>query len=384
MKVAVLCSGGVDSSVALTLLRKQGVSVTAVYLKIWLEEDFDSLGDCPWQEDLEYLERTCKMLQVDLRIVPLQREYFERIVQEMFVDLQNGLTPNPDVLCNQRIKFAASWLENINGDFTHIASGHYARIEEERDRRVYLLKKSKDTVKDQTYFLSYLSQEQMQKIIFPLGDMTKSEVRKFARQERLPACERRDSQGLCFIGKINFRNFVAQNLGKKKGSIIDWDNQKTLGEHWGHWFYTIGQRSGLGLSGGPYFVVHRAMQENVVYVSRNPLTESLHPDRFRVVNMNWISGHAPRWLADKKSVLSLRVRIRHGENSIPCKIQIDSPEMATIKTRGSGDGYRVFLQEKDPGITSGQVAAFYDEEICLGGGMIVTDAKQVPKELRVG
>ena len=364
MKVAVLCSGGVDSSVALSILKKRKIEVVAVYLKIWMEDDLDSLAQCPWQEDISYLGETCEQLQVEMRILSLQREYYETIIKDLFEHLRNGLTSNPDLYCNHKIKFGVV-LEKLGSEFTHIASGHYARIEKkthDHEQAFYVLKKGKDNVKDQSYFLSHLNQDQLKRILFPLGSLQKKTVREIAKKERLPAFQRKDSQGLCFIGKINFRKFIQKTMGEKSGAIIDWDSQEQIGEHQGHWFYTIGQRNGLRLANGPYYVVARNHQKNIIYVSHNPCQDSVNPKSFIVKNGHWITRIPPQ--ASK-----LQVRIRHGKKIIDCQMN---------KISQFSNDYRVELDEKDSGISSGQIAVFYRHDECLGGGVISELPKKKP------
>ena len=214
MKIAVLLSGGVDSSVALRLLVEEGGhELRACYLKVWLEDDAVLAGDCPWEEDVRYVRAVCEQLGVPLEIVPLQTEYLEHVVDHALGELRAGRTPSPDILCNQRIKFGA-FLERV-GDCDAVASGHYARVRRENGRAVLL--RAADPVKDQTYFLSSLCQQQLQGLLFPVGHLRKQEVRDLAARFQLPTKNRKDSQGICFLGKIDYREFVARRLGKREG-----------------------------------------------------------------------------------------------------------------------------------------------------------------------
>lgn len=345
---AVLVSGGVDSSVALRLLQDQGYDVTAFYLKIWLEDELAYLGDCPWQEDLKYVEAVCKQAGVPLKVISLQKEYWDRVVTHTMEEIKAGRTPNPDVLCNQRIKFGAFY-EALDQDVDYVASGHYARIS--RDGDYVTLHMTSDTVKDQTYFLSHVSQEQLKKVLFPLGDLTKAEVRELAQNYNLPNKERKDSQGICFLGKLKFSEFVKHHMGEKQGPLIDADTKEKVGIHNGFWFYTIGQRQGLGLSGGPWYVVAKNASTNTVYISRNYYTEDKKRDTFMVRNCNWIAGNP--------TSLSVTAKLRHGPVTIP----------ATLEPHDDGS-YTVRLAERDQGIAEGQYAVFYDGTTCLGGGII--------------
>ncbi len=355
MKIAVLTSGGVDSSVALRLLKDQGHEVTAFYLKIWLEDELAYLGDCPWEEDLAFVRSICEKNQIPLEVVPFQKEYWKRVVEETIKEVEAGRTPNPDMLCNARIKFGA-FLEYLSQNkkefpFDKIASGHYAQTEEREG--ITLLKQAPDDIKDQTYFLSQLSQEQLSQIIFPIGQYTKSEVRSLAKQFKLANAERKDSQGICFLGKIPFDQFLEAHLGKRPGNLIEKDSGQILGKHNGFWFYTIGQRRGIRLPGGPWYVVAKNSEKNQVFISHGKMYQAVARDTFLVKNINWFSG-AP----SEKEVL--QVKIRHGAKMYQAKMR-----------KKADDLWEVVLIEKDQGIASGQYAVFYDGVYCLGGGAIV-------------
>src|SRR3989338_8656108 len=251
MKIAVLVSGGVDSSVVLALLKEAGHEVTAFYLKIWLEDELAVLGDCPWAEDLSYIQAVCDMLHVSLEIVPLQREYQERVVAYTLAEIKACRTPNPDMLCNVFIKCGAFFefldTQCVTYAFDKVATGHYAHIYE-KDGSFYL-QQTRDLIKDQTYFLARLTQEQLRRICFPLGIYTKEEVRVLAQKYNLATQARKDSQGLCFLGKISFRDFIKSHVGVMQGNLIEYETGEIIGTHEGFWFYTHGQRQGLGLAG---------------------------------------------------------------------------------------------------------------------------------------
>ena len=262
MKIAVLLSGGVDSSVALRLLKEEGKhELTAFYLKIWLEDELSFLGECPWEEDLEYVRAICDELEVPLKIVPLQKEYLDHVVSYVLAELKCGRTPSPDILCNERIKFGA-FFDCIDSSFEKVASGHYAQVVEEDG--AFYLKKAPDKVKDQTYFLSSLRQDQLGRALFPIGHLEKKEVRELAEKYDLPSKMRKDSQGICFLGKIKYKDFVKFHLGEKQGDMVDTESGKKMGTHNGMWFYTIGQRQGIGLHGGPWYVTGRDLDKNIV------------------------------------------------------------------------------------------------------------------------
>lgn len=351
MNIAVLLSGGVDSSVALRRLLDAGHrDVTAFYLKIWLEDELAFLGDCPWEEDLRFARAVCAAADVPLEVIPLQREYHERVVDHTIAELRAGRTPSPDILCNQRIKFGA-FRDQIGPDFDRIASGHYARTETTGGH--YHLHKGVDPIKDQTYFLSHLSQEQLGRCLFPVGDLPKAEVRALAERYQLPNRNRPDSQGICFLGKIRYNDFVRSHLGELPGEIRERETGRKLGPHSGFWFYTIGQRKGLGLSGGPWFVVAKDCQENVVYVSHQEHVDGRSRNRLEVGTVHWIT--------EPGQTDSLQVKLRHSEHVYDCTLE---PSPDTDRTV-------VQLAEEDAGVAPGQYAVFYRGTECLGGAVIV-------------
>jgi tRNA (5-methylaminomethyl-2-thiouridylate)-methyltransferase len=348
MRIAMLISGGVDSSVALRLLRETGHDVHAFYMKIWLEDELAFLGECPWEEDLKYVRAVCEAADVPLEVVPFQKEYWERVVSETLSEVRAGRTPNPDMLCNSRIKFGA-FFDAFGKNFEKIATGHYAQMEERSEKTWLTL--SADSFKDQTYFLSQLSQAQVSRACFPIGHLEKSVVRGLARRYQLPNATRKDSQGICFLGKIAFDGFLEYHLGKQTGSIIDWKTGKKLGEHQGFWYYTIGQRQGIGLSGGPWYVVEKKPETNEIFVSNYYRSEGMRREAFTVSAVNWISG--------KPSGRDLQVKIRHGEKLLAAHLELHR----------SGD-VSVHLSEPEKGIAPGQYAVFYEGKYCLGGGVI--------------
>lgn len=349
MKIALLISGGVDSSVALRLLKEQGHELTAFYLKIWLEDELKYLGDCPWEEDLKFARKVCKEAEVPLKIIPMQKEYWREIIACTIQEVKEGRTPNPDMLCNCRIKFGL-FLDKIDKSFDKIASGHYAQVIEKNGK--FLLKKSPDPVKDQTYFLSYLSQEQLKRVIFPVGHLTKSEVRKLACKYNLPNKDRHDSQGICFLGKFKYSEFLKHHLGVQKGDIVEFESGKKVGEHDGFWYYTIGQRKGIRLPGGPWYIVSKDPQKNIICVSKNYYEKDKKRDSFEVEKCNW-------FLNEKPKKHKLKAKIRHGENTYKCELKWLTKNRVHVR-----------LDRPDQGIAPGQFAAFYDGDLCLGSGII--------------
>ena len=348
MKIAVLVSGGVDSSLALKMLKDQGHDLTAFYLKIWLEDELAYLGDCPWQEDLEYAKAVCEQLDVPLKVVSLQKEYWERVVSYTIAEVKAGCTPNPDILCNQQVKFGA-FLDNIDRSYEKIASGHYAQVKEENG--TFLLEQAPDAIKDQTYFLSHLSQKQLSRLLFPIGHLDKTQVRHLAQKYDLPTKDRKDSQGICFLGKIPFAEFLKHHLGEREGDLIELETGTIVGKHKGYWFYTIGQRKGLGLAGGPWYVAKKDINVNIVYISRNYYSAEKQRNTFFVDKVNW--------LADKPEKKALQVKLRHGKNI----------HQARVEYLPAGK-LKVNLLDRDQGIAPGQFAAFYDGPRCLGSGVI--------------
>lgn len=349
MKIAVLLSGGVDSSVALRMVQKEGHrDLTAFYLKIWLEDELSYLGRCPWEEDLQYARAVCEQAGVPLEVISLQAEYQEKIVAHVLEELRQGRTPSPDILCNERIKFGL-FFERIDSSFERVATGHYAQVEQRGS--LFLLKRSPDAVKDQTYFLSSLNQNQLRRLWFPIGALTKRQVRQCAREWNLPNRDRKDSQGICFLGKIKYPEFIRFHLGEKRGDLVELETGQKLAEHQGYWFYTVGQRKGIGLSGGPWYVVNKDVASNIVYVSHCGHYLKHARDQFAVGPVHWIAG-AP-------ATSALQTKVRHSPHLADCQ----------IRPLG-GERWEVTLREKDQGIASGQSAIFYQGEICLGGGVI--------------
>ena len=360
MKVALLLSGGVDSSVALHLLQREGHEVVAFYLKIWLEDELAFLGTCPWEEDLAYGRAVCERAGVPLEVIPLQREYHEKVVAWAIDELRAGRTPSPDVLCNQRIKFGAlvDLLDERGGNFAAIASGHYARRGEEAGLATLL--RGVDPVKDQTYFLFQLNQRQLSRCLFPVGSLTKSEVRTLANELALPNRDRKDSQGICFLGKIPFEDFVRSHLGEKPGLLRRLSDGKVMGPHRGHFFYTVGQRKGLGLGGGPWYVVRKDLATDTVWICQKSELPEFCRDTFLVPQVHWIGPDLSALPVD----IPWEVRVRH------------SPRTTRAHLEPAGDGLRIVLDEADPGLAPGQVAVLYQGDLCRGGGQIELPSRE--------
>ncbi|MFC1616169.1 tRNA 2-thiouridine(34) synthase MnmA [Patescibacteria group bacterium] len=349
MKIAVLLSGGVDSSVALKLLKEQGHNLTAFYLKIWLEDELSFLGKCPWEEDLEYARKVCKQFDVPLKVISMQKEYFDNIVSYTISEIKNGRTPNPDIFCNKIIKFGL-FLDKIDKKFEKVATGHYAQITKKNE--TFLLKKTPDPIKDQTYFLARLSQKQLSRAIFPIGNLTKQQVRDLAEQKKLPNKNRKDSQGICFLGKLKFDEFLKHYLDEQKGDLIEYESKEKVGEHPGFWYFTIGQRKNIRLAGGPWYVVDKNPKKNQIFISKKYHDPKKKRNKLEVADFNWFEGKNPKQK-------NLQVKLRHGEHFYNCEIKYNK------------DSATITLDADDQGIAPGQFAVFYDQEICLGSAMII-------------
>jgi tRNA-specific 2-thiouridylase len=349
-RIAVLCSGGVDSSVALMRLVEAGVhGLTAFYLKIWLEDDMAFLGSCPWTEDLECVRQVCDRAGVPLEVVSLQREYLDTVVAYALDELRAGHTPSPDVMCNRMIKFGA-FIDRIDARFDLVASGHHARVAVRAG--LARLLRSADAHKDQTYFLCQLRQDQLARSLFPIGDLTKAQVREEARRYGLANAERPDSQGICFLGRVPFDDFVHHHLGERPGEIIDASTGRVLGTHRGTWFHTIGQRRGLGLGSGPWYVVGKDQENNTVTV--------VHGDQLAERARRFFRVPLPHWIASPPTRSDLEVKIRHGQRLDPCEVVVDDDGALSVE----------LVDVDDPGIAPGQFAALYDGDECLGGGVM--------------
>jgi len=314
---------------------------------------------------LAYVEKVCEKYKVPLEIIPLQKEYWQRVVKEAIEEVKAGRTPNPDMLCNERIKFGVFY-DYVGKNFDKIASGHYAQVEAKDGQ--YYLKRAPDAIKDQTYFLAKLSQKQLARVMFPIGHLAKSEVRALAGKFDLPNKDRKDSQGICFLGKIKYRDWLREHLGEKQGDILNKKTGEKMGEHDGFWYYTIGQRKDIKLSGGPWYVIDKDIDKNVIYIGLQDEVEVESKNEFLVEDMNWIPekpSFAPSYAeatAGKKATegKNLKVKIRHGEKFYNCKVGYLEEGRLKIK-----------MDKGDQGLAAGQYAVLYDGQYCLGGGKII-------------
>lgn len=366
MKIAVLISGGVDSAVTVDMLYKEGHELHLFYIRIGMD---NGEGDCSADEDIELCTLIAQKYNLPFKVVSLHEEYWDNVMQYALDTVKKGLTPHPDIMCNKLIKFGF-FEQRWGKDFDKVATGHYAS-EFERNGR-HFLATAVDPVKDQTDFLAQISQEQLSHIMFPLGKIPKSRVREIAREIKLPNATRKDSQGICFLGKINYNSFIERHLGTRSGPVIEIETGKKIGTHKGFWFYTIGQRKGLGLSGGPWFVVRKNVRDNVIYVSNGYETKMQYGKKIDIQEMHWISGDP---FSDNSLDDILGSDARESENSIKISFKTrHTPEFTDGRIERRKDGNFMIISENDiQGIAPGQYAIIYtcDRKVCLGSGMIV-------------
>lgn len=364
-KVIIGMSGGVDSSVSALLLKKAGYTVEGLFMKNW-EEDDDS-EYCSAEIDVNDAEAVCKKIGIPLHTVNFAQEYWQTVFEHFLSEYQAGRTPNPDVLCNKEIKFKA-FLDyartTLGADY--IATGHYARKTQENGR--YQLQKSHDKNKDQTYFLYLLSQEQLAPALFPLADITKSEVRQIAEEHDLVTYNKKDSTGICFIGERKFKTFLSEYLPHKPGNIEDL-NGRVLGRHDGLMYYTYGQRNGLQIggtrdsSGEAWYVLKKDLSRNVLIVGQGKDHPLLYKSRLICNQVNWISGEAPEF----PYYCQAKTRYFHDVRNINCLIN------PVIENGITTDKLELVFEVAQRSITPGQAVVFYQGDLCLGGGTI-TDA----------
>lgn len=352
MTIAALVSGGVDSSVVVHLLKEQGYTPDIFYIRIGMEDE-EGYIDCPAEEDIEITQWIARKYGCRFEEVNLHKEYWDNVVSYTIESVRKGLTPNPDVMCNKLIKFGA--FDDRRGHaYDRIATGHYATTAIV-DGNTFLAT-AKDPVKDQTDFLSQLSYRQIQKLMFPIGHLMKNEVRAIAHEAGLPSADRKDSQGICFLGKINYNDFIKRYLGEREGKIVELESGKVLGTHKGYWFHTIGQRKGLYLSGGPWFVVRKDIENNVLYVSQGYDPREQYGDRITLM------GFHPLAPVELPLPMEVKFKIRH------------TPEFHPGRLVPLPDGLvQIESGELIQGIAAGQYATIYDADahLVIASGMIV-------------
>ena len=361
-RVIVGLSGGVDSSVAATLLLEQGDRVDGVFMKNW--EDDDREGYCPAEQDFQDAKSVCERIGVPLQAVNFSQAYRDKVFRYFLEEYRAGRTPNPDILCNREIKFRVFLEHALNRGADQIATGHYARVAE-KDGRFQLLK-ARDQNKDQTYFLYTLGQQQLARTLFPLGDLNKSEVRAIAAQNGLVTHAKKDSTGICFIGERNFREFLSRYLPAQPGEMYTPEGER-IGEHAGLMYYTLGQRQGLGIGGRsgaqegkPWYVVGKDVANNRLIVS-----QGLHPMLYSTT----LEASQLHWVAGEPVTPPFRCR---------AKIRYRQPEQPCIITRLDGDHCQVTFDQPQQAATPGQSVVFYLGEACLGGAVIdQTDAPSI-------
>ncbi|MEG1841782.1 MAG: tRNA 2-thiouridine(34) synthase MnmA [Alistipes sp.] len=388
-RVVIGLSGGVDSSVAAYLLKQQGYEVIGLFMINWHDTTGTLEGDCPWHDDRVFAELVAKRLDIPLHVTDLSEHYRTRVVDYMFAEYQRGRTPNPDVLCNREIKFDVFMKEAFKLGADYVATGHYCRKTEvttDDGQTIYKLLAGSDSNKDQSYFLCQLSQEQLSRALFPVGELIKPEVRRIAEEQHLATARRKDSQGICFVGKVDLPIFLQQKLAAKQGNIHEikpsWSKYerdiapddlsalaepwhytvrdgKKIGEHNGAHFYTIGQRKGLGIGGRKesLFILATDVVENVIYVGEGDAHPGLHRKALFICKdeMHWINPLQQLKVGESHR-FSVRIRYRQPLQA------------AELFVRDEG-AYLLF-DEPQRGITAGQFAAWYDGDELVGSGVI--------------
>ncbi len=345
-KVYVGLSGGVDSSVTAALLKEQGYDVTGVYMKNW-SQDLPGMP-CPWKEDYQDAKRVAVQLGIPFKMFDFEKQYRQKVVDYMLAVYKAGRTPNPDIMCNQEVKFKLFLETCLEDGADLIATGHYAVVKDGK------LMQAKDANKDQTYFLYRVTEKALSKTLFPLGEYTKPEVRKLAVKFGLVTATKKESMGICFVGKVGIKDFLLHELGPQKpGDIVD-DNSKIVGRHDGAIFYTIGQRHGLDVGGGlPFYVVGKDMAKNIVYVTTKLDDKNLWTNKINLTDCHWIN-------ALPSNGQKVQVRTRHRAPLTEATINTTEDGKAVLK-----------LIDEIRAVTAGQSAVIYEDKLCLGGGVIV-------------
>ena len=348
-RVYVGMSGGVDSSLTAALLVEQGYDVTGVYMKNWTQ-DLPGVK-CPWVDDLADAKRVAVKLGIDFKVFDFENEYKHKVVDYMIDEYKAGHTPNPDIMCNQEVKFKLFLDAALEDGADMIATGHYAKVNHQSNEIGYLMQ-AVDKNKDQTYFLYRITGKALGKTLFPIGDFDKPTVRKMAAERGLSTATKKDSQGICFVGQIGIRDFLGIYVDQKPGEIIDKNSGKVLGRHEGAIFYTLGQRHGLDVGGGlPYYVVGKNMDKNEVYVTTDLNDDTLWKKIIKLSDIHWIN-QAP-------NNGTYQIRVRHRAQLVNAKLSLGD------------DTISLNLESPERAIAPGQSVVIYDGDICLGGGIII-------------
>ena len=353
-------SGGVDSSASAILLKNAGFRVVGVYMKNW-SKNLPGMK-CPWAEDLADAKRVAVKLGLDFKVFDFEKAYKQKVVDYMLKEFQAGRTPNPDIMCNEEIKFKLFFEESLKAGADFIATGHYAKT---KDGKLYL---AKDENKDQTYFLYRISKIALEKKLFPLGDMEKPDVKKFAAENNLKNAYKKESMGVCFVGEVGMKDFLKEYIDLKPGEIRDVSTNEVLGFHDGAIFYTLGQRHGLYLGGGlPYYVVKKDLEKNIVYVSRNLNDANLWA---KEIKLGELFFREKPDLEVLKSGKNLFVRLRHRAALLPARLLLENPENLALNSDNPSSSATLIFDQEIKLPASGQSAVFYLDDLCLGGGIV--------------
>lgn len=404
-RVLIGLSGGVDSAVSAHLLLKAGYEVEGAFMKNWSSTVGLKLAECPWLADRQEALRVAAFLGIPLHTLDFEKQYQDTVMKYFFTEYQAGRTPNPDVMCNKEIKFKLLYNWAMEHGFDFLATGHYAQVAERpgisnfevpnskqiqnlklknAKRFSYNLVRSADEFKDQTYFIYNIKTEQLPHVLFPIGGMKKPEVKKLAAKIGLPNAARKESMGLCFVGKVRLKDFLEQKVKAKPGKIVlvpsktaknyalETNNLAVIGQHIGLHNYTIGQRQGINVGGpgGPYFVLRKDLKKNILYVTNDPQDPGLEVMEVQLHSVNWITKLVPsaQYLVPSKTAKdyalgtkhSLLARYRHQGELVPCTVEQTGKDLYTVK-----------FKTPQKALASGQSIVFYKGKICLGGGVIV-------------
>ena len=350
-KVLIALSGGIDSAVSAVLLLRQGYAVEAAFMKNWSSTAGLLRNECPWIDDRREALRVAAFLGIPLRTFDFEKEYQERVMEYFFTEYAAGRTPNPDVMCNKEIKFKLLYEKAMQLGFDFLATGHYAQIKAGK------LERSKDEFKDQTYFIYNLKPEQLQHVLFPIGGYLKSEVRALARKFKLPNAERKESMGLCFVGKIRLDQFLKQRIKPRPGKIVNAQG-KILGRHDGIYRFTLGQREGLKIGGsGPYYVTKKELATNTLVVSKEFNDKDLMVSELQISGLNWLAKPA-------KFPAKAKARFRHQQ-------ELQDVVLESIPGSAGKQAINVKFKRLQRAAASGQSVVLYQGRVCLGGGIIV-------------